>query len=177
MCISIYHQQVVMANCRNTRSREKTRLVKAEPDDPPERPSKKWSVPDKVDNLDVVVAEIKVSSVLIVKPQDGPKWYQAIFYAVLTNRKVTKCKTTAQVWTGQQCDTVTSTLRLIILDKVAETGINKMILSGNPTIFWLKFSESMALFRMSSSSSTAQGNTVKRPHSYRTPVKKIDHQG
>ena len=69
-----------------------------------------------------VVGEIKVSSVSLMKPKDGPEWYQAIFWATLPNAKKAICKTTKQIWAGRQCNVITANLRQKILEKAAEAG-------------------------------------------------------
>ena len=34
----------------------------------------------KVGNVNTIVGEVKVTSIALVKPQDGPEWYQGLFY-------------------------------------------------------------------------------------------------
>ena len=127
--------QQPMADCQSTRSKGKTRPVEAELTSLP--PIAKRV---KVGNVNKIVGEIKVTAVSLIQPQDGPPWYQAVFCASLPKSKAVKSKTSKQVWSGRQCDVVTSTLHHKILEKASEAEVERgMLLSDITMVSGLPF--------------------------------------
>ena len=84
--------QQLMADHQNTRSKGKTRPVEAELSGPPQIVKH-----CKVGNVKAIVRGVKVSSISLVQPQDGPVWYQGLLWATLPNRKSVKIRITKQI--------------------------------------------------------------------------------
>ena len=117
-----------MAGCQNTRSKGNTSPVEAELDS---------LLPiAKCVKVGKIVGEIKVTDISLIQSQDGPQWYQAVFYASvsLPKSKQVKFKTSKQVWLGRQCDVVTSTLRQKILEKAPEADVDRSLLVSDITM-------------------------------------------
>ena len=119
-CRTLLQQQI--ADHQSTRSKGKTRPGEAE----------LTSLPPTAKRVKVgkIVGEIKVSSISLIQPQDGPQWYQALFYASvsLPKSKQVKVKTSKQVRLDRQCDIVSSTLRQKILEKASEAEVDRSLL-------------------------------------------------